>query len=97
MPTGNLTSTSPATGKRRPAMIIAMVPIGIALGFLGGLLIQTIIGVVAVTVFGAEPQAAYSMWFLGSPPVLVALIGAVLGPFLYARSRGRRQADRPVQ
>ena len=53
MPTGNLTSTSPATGKRRAAMIIAMVPIGIALGFLGGLLIQTIIGVIAVTVFSA--------------------------------------------
>jgi hypothetical protein len=50
MPTGNLTSTSPAAGKGRLAMIIAMVPIGIALGFLGGLLIQTIIGVIAVTV-----------------------------------------------
>jgi hypothetical protein len=97
MPTGNLTSTSPAPGKRRRAMIIAMVPIGIALGFLGGLLIQTIIGVIAVTVFSAEPQATYCTWFLGSLPILAALIGAVLTPVLYARSRGRRQTDRPVQ
>jgi hypothetical protein len=97
MPTGNLTSTSPATGKGRLAIIIAMVPIGIALGFLGGLLIQTIIGVIAVTVFSAEPQATYSTWFLGSLPVLAALIGAVLAPVLYAHRRGRRQADRPVQ
>jgi hypothetical protein len=97
MSTGNLPSSPPATSKQRPAMIIAMVPIGIALGFLGGLLIQTIIGVIAVTVFSAEPQATYSTWFLGSLPVLAALIGAVLAPVLYARSRGRRQADRPVQ
>ena len=91
MSTGNLPSTSPATSKRRLAMITAMVPIGIVLGFLAGLLIQTIIGLIAVTVFSAEPQAAYSMRLFGSLPVLAALIGAILAPVLYAR-RGRRQA-----
>jgi hypothetical protein len=89
MSTAKLRSNSPATSKRRPAMIIAMIPIGILLGFLGGLLSQTIIGSVAVIAFSAEPQAAYSTPLLGSLPVLAALIGAVLTPILYAH-RGRR-------
>jgi hypothetical protein len=96
MSTPKLRPNSPVTSRRRPAMIIAMIPIGMALGFLGGLLIQTMVAVVAVTAFSAEPQATYSMPFVGSLPVLGALIGAVLGPVLYARSRSRRQAERPV-
>jgi prolipoprotein diacylglyceryltransferase len=96
MSSPKLRPNSPATSRRRPAMIIAMIPIGMALGFLGGLLIQTIVGVVAVTVFSAAPEAAYSMPFVGSLPVLGALIGAVLAPVLYARSYSRRQPERPI-
>jgi Family of unknown function (DUF5957) len=92
-----LPSRSPATSRPRPAMIIAMMPIGMALGFLGGLLIQTIVGVLAVTIFSADPQTTYSMPLVGSLPVVAALIGAVLAPVLYARSRSRRQAERPVR
>jgi hypothetical protein len=91
MSTPKLPSNSPATSNRRPAMIIAMVPIGILLGFVGGLLIQTIIGAVAVAAFSAVPQATFSMPFLGSLPVLTALIGAILTPILYARRGGKRK------
>ena len=37
--TGNLPSNAPSNSKRRPAMIIALIPAGAILGFLGGLLI----------------------------------------------------------
>ena len=36
MSTGNLPSNAPSTSKRRPAVIIALVPAGAILGFLGG-------------------------------------------------------------
>lgn len=88
MSTGNLRSNSPATSKRHPAMIIAMIPAGAVLGLIGGLLIEIIVGLIAGAVFSAEHPAAFSMRFLGSLPGLGALIGAILAPIWYAR-RGR--------
>jgi hypothetical protein len=88
MSTGNLPSKSPATSKRHPAMIIAMIPAGAVLGFIGGLLIEITVGLIAGAVFSAENPAAFSMRFLGSLPGLGALIGAILAPIWYAR-RGR--------
>ena len=93
MSTGNVPTSSPATSKRHPAMIIALIPAGAVLGFIGGLLIEIIVGLVAGAVFSAEHLAAFSMRFLGSLPGLGALIGAILAPILYARGRGRRQAS----
>jgi hypothetical protein len=89
MSTGNLPSKAASTSRRRPAMIIAMIPIGAVLGFLGGLLIEIVIGLVAGAIFSAEHPAAFSMRFLGSLPGLGSLIGAILAPILYARGRGR--------
>ena len=86
MSTGNLRPNSAATSKRNPAKIIAMVPAGAVLGFLGGLLIEIIVGLIARAVFNAEHPATFSMHFLGSLPGLGALIGAVLAPIWYARS-----------
>jgi hypothetical protein len=73
-------------------VIIAMVPIGAVLGFLGGLLIEIIVGLIARAVFSADHPAASSWHFLGSLPGLGALIGAILVPILYARS-GRNPAS----
>jgi MFS superfamily sulfate permease-like transporter len=44
MSTNNAPSNSPAANKRRPAMIIAMIPLGAIVGFIGGLLIVIIVG-----------------------------------------------------
>jgi hypothetical protein len=74
-------------------MIIAMIPAGAILGFLGGLLIEIIVGLIARAVFSAEHPATFSMHFLGSLPGLGALIGAILAPIWYARSRGRGRAS----
>jgi hypothetical protein len=93
MPTSNPPSKSQTTGKRHPGVIIAMVPAGAILGFLGGLLIEIIIGLVARGVFSAEHPAGFSWHFLGSLPGLGALIGAVVVPILYARG-GRGPATR---
>jgi hypothetical protein len=89
MSTDNLPLNSPATRKRQPAMIIAMIPAGAILGFLGGLLIEIIVGLIARAVFSAEHPATFSMRFLGSLPGLGALIGAILAPIWYARGRAR--------
>jgi hypothetical protein len=43
MSTSNPPSKSPTIKKQRPGVIIAMVPIGAILGFLGGLLIEIIV------------------------------------------------------
>ena len=91
MSTGNVPPNSPTTIKRHPAMITAMIPAGAILGFLGGLLIEIIVGLIA-RVFSAEHPATFSMHFLGSLPGLGALIGAILAPIWYARSRGGGQA-----
>jgi prolipoprotein diacylglyceryltransferase len=93
MSTGNVPPNSPTTIKRHPAMIIAMIPAGAILGFLGGLLIEIIVGLIARAVFSAEHPATFSMHFLGSLPGLGALIGAILAPIWYARSRGRGRAS----
>jgi prolipoprotein diacylglyceryltransferase len=87
MSTGNLPSHAPSTSRRRPAMIIAFIPIGAILGFLGGLLIEIIVGLIAGTAFSADHPARFSWRFLGSLPGLGALIGAILAPILYARAR----------
>jgi hypothetical protein len=57
------------------------------LGFLGGLLIEIIVGLIARAVFSAENPATISFRFLGSLPGLGSLIGAILAPILYGRSR----------
>jgi hypothetical protein len=93
MSTSSPPSKSPTTGKRHPGVIIALVPVGAILGFLGGLLIEIIVGLVAGVVFSAEHPAAFSWHFLGSLPGLGALIGAIVVPILYARS-GRGPATR---
>ena len=93
MSTSNSSSKSPTTGKRHPGVIIALVPVGAILGFLGGLLIEIIIGLIARGVFSADHPAAFSWHFLGSLPGLGALIGATAAPILYARSGGRGQAS----
>ncbi len=93
MSTSNVPPNSPATSKRHPAMIIAMIPAGAVVGFLGGLLIEIIVGLIARAVFSAEHPATFSMRFLGSLPGLGALIGAILAPIWYARGRGRSQAS----
>jgi hypothetical protein len=88
----NPQSTSPTTRKRRPGVIIAMIPVGALLGFLGGLLIEIIVGLIARATFSAEHPAGFSWHFLGSLPGLGALIGAIVVPILYARSGGRGRA-----
>ena len=85
MSTSNPRPNSPSTSRRRPGVIIAMIPIGAILGFLGGLLIEIIVGLIAGAVFSAEHPAAFSMRFLGSLPALGSLIGAILAPILYGR------------
>ena len=85
MSTGNAPRNSPPTSKRHPAVIIAMIPAGTVLGFVGGLLIEIVVGLVAGAVFSAERPASFSMHFLGSLPGLGALIGAILAPIWYAR------------
>jgi hypothetical protein len=67
-------------------MIIAFIPAGAILGFLGGLLIEIIVGLIAGTAFSADHPARFSWRFLGSLPGLGALIGAILAPILYARA-----------
>ena len=79
MSTGNLPSNAPSTSKRRPAVIIALVPAGAILGFLGGLLIEIMVGLIAGTAFSADHPATFSWRFLGSLPGLGALIGRNLG------------------
>jgi len=54
MSTNNAPSNSPATNKQRPAMIIAMIPLGAIVGFIGGLLSVIIVGLIARSVFSAE-------------------------------------------
>ena len=87
MSTGNLPSNAPSTSKRRPAVIIALVPAGAILGFLGGLLIEIMVGLIAGTAFSADHPATFSWRFLGSLPGLGALIGAIVAPILYASAR----------
>jgi hypothetical protein len=82
---------SPAR-RRRPGVIIAMIPAGALLGFLGGLLIEIIVGLIARAVFSADHPAAFSWRFLGSLPGLGALIGAIVAPILYARGRAQDSA-----
>ena len=73
-----------------------MVPIGLVVGFLGGLLIEIGIGLVARAMFSAENPAPFSMRFLGSLPGLGALCGALLAPILYARHRRTPGLDPPL-
>ncbi len=85
MSTRNPPSKPPTTRNRRSGVIIAMIPIGALLGFLGGLLIEIIVGLIARVVFSADHPAGFSWHFLGSLPGLGALIGAIVVPILYAR------------
>jgi hypothetical protein len=91
MSTSNGTPKSPTTSRRHPGVIIAMIPAGAILGFLGGLLIEIIVGLMARGIFSADHPAAFSWHFLGSLPGLGALIGAIVAPILYARGGGRGQ------
>jgi hypothetical protein len=84
----DLSSTSPSAGKRRPAMIIAMIPLGVIGGFIGGLLIEIIVGLIARSAFSAEHPEAQAWQLLGVLPGLGALIGAIVTPILYTRSGG---------
>jgi hypothetical protein len=86
MPTSNPNPKSPPIGRRRAGVIIAMIPIGALLGFLGGLLIEIIVGLIASAAFSADHPATFSWHLLGSLPGLGALIGAIAWPILYARS-----------
>jgi MFS superfamily sulfate permease-like transporter len=86
MSTENLPQNSPATNRRRLGMIIAMIPLGAVLGFIGGLLIEIIVGLVARSVFSSEHPGTQAWQLLGSLPVLGALIGAVVAPILLGRS-----------
>jgi hypothetical protein len=92
MSTSNPPSRTPTSRKRCPGVIIAMIPAGAILGFLGGLLIEIIVGLIARAVFSADHPAAFSWHFLGSLPGLGALLGAVVAPILYARG-GRGPAS----
>jgi hypothetical protein len=92
MSTSNPQPKAPATRRRRPGVIIAMIPAGALLGFLGGLLIEIIVGLIARAVFSADHPAAFSWGFLGSLPGLGALIGAIVAPILYARGRAQDSA-----
>jgi hypothetical protein len=85
MSTNNAPSNSPATNKRRLAMIIAMIPLGAIVGFIGGLLIVIIVGLIARSVFSAEHPGTDVWQLLGLLPGLGALIGAIAGPILYRR------------
>jgi hypothetical protein len=86
MSTTNPKPKSPNTSGRRPGMIIARIPLGALLGFLGGLLIEIIVGLIARSVFSADHPAAFSWHFLGSLPGLGALIGGIGAPILYVHS-----------
>jgi hypothetical protein len=70
MSTNNPPSKSPTTGKRRAGVIMAIIPIGALLGFIGGLLIEIIVGLIARGVFSADHPATFSWHFLGSLPGL---------------------------
>jgi hypothetical protein len=88
MSTQNLPPKPPRTRKRRPAMIIAMIPFGAVLGFIGGLLIVIIVGLIARSAFSAEHPGGQAWQLLGALPGLGALIGAIAAPILYGRSVG---------
>jgi hypothetical protein len=92
MSTNNASSNSPATNKRRPAMIIAIIPLGAIVGFIGGLLIVIIVGLIARSVFSAEHPGTDVWQLLGPLPGLGALSGAIVGPILYGR--GSRNSAR---
>jgi hypothetical protein len=92
MSTSNPPSRTPTSRKRRPGVTIAMIPAGAILGFLGGLLIEIIVGLIARAVFSADHPAAFSWHLLGSLPGLGALLGAVVAPILYTRA-GRGPAS----
>lgn len=91
MSTANVPGKSPASSKRRPAMIIAMIPLGAVAGLIGGLLIEIIIGLIARSVFSAEHPATQAWQLLGLLPGLGALIGAIVAPILYGRGSSPRQ------
>ena len=88
MPAGRSPENSPASTKRRPGMIIAMIPLGAILGFIGGLLIEIIVGLIARSAFSAEHPGSQAWQLLGSLPTLGAVIGAIMSPILYGRRHG---------
>jgi hypothetical protein len=71
-------------------VIIALIPAGAMLGFLGGLLIEIIVGLIAGAGIQRRSSGDVLVDFLGSLPGLGALIGAILTPTLYPRPRGAR-------
>ncbi len=79
--------TSPAKRGPRPGVTVALVPLGALLGYLAALIIEIIIGFLAGAYYNAERPAGFSWSFMGSLPGLGALIGAVVIPILYVRSR----------
>ena len=85
----NLSSKAPSTGRRRLAMIIAMIPLGAIGGFIGGLLIEIIVGLIARSAFSAEHPGAQAWQLLAALPGLGALIGAIVMPILYTRGGAR--------
>ena len=84
----NLPPKPPSTPKGHPAMIIGMIPIGAVLGFIGGLLIVIIVGLIARSAFSAEHPGGQGWQLLGALPGLGALIGGIVAPILYGRSAG---------
>ena len=88
MPAEKPPEDSPTSTKRRPGMIVAMIPLGAVLGFIGGLLIEIIVGLIARSAFSAEHPGSQAWQLLGSLPTLGAVIGAIVSPILYGRSHG---------
>ena len=52
-----------------------------------------VIGLIARAAFSAEHPATFSWHFPGSLPALSALIGAIVAPVLYVRSRTRSSTN----
>ncbi len=77
---------APARGPRT-GITIAMIPLGAIAGSVVALLLEIVVGLIAGAVFSAERPSPLSWRFLAALPSTGALVGAVLLPILYVRSR----------
>ena len=64
-----------------------MIPLGAIAGSVVALLLEIVVGLIAGAVFSAERPSPFSWRFLAALPSTGALVGAVLLPILYVRSR----------
>ena len=83
-------SPEPVEGRKRKrfAVIIVMIPLGAIVGFVGGLLIEIVVGLIVGAAFSAEHAGTQAWRVLGSLPRLGALIGAIVAPIWYGRDPG---------